>query len=351
MSTIQRQRPATPRRQRGINLVELMISMAIGLFLLAGLVGVFVNSSQTSAELSKSAQQLENGRFAMQQLSDDIAHAGFFGAWGFSGTPASMTDPCATSATDLKNGTQAPLFGAEAGASLWPLSVTNTCAALTAANVKSTGAVLVIRRAETKKASAGTYVVGEMYVQANSNPDNVSNPLVAAATDTNGPATLFPLKLKDNATQATVHRMRTHIYFVSPCSKPLVCTGASTEDKIPTLKRLELSAGSFTVVPIAEGIEYLHFEYGVDADGDGAPESPFLKAAEMTTAAMWGNVVAVHITLIARNADPSGGFSDTKKYYLGSVATPVGPFNDAYKRHAYSALVRVVNPSQRRETP
>jgi hypothetical protein len=148
-----------------------------------------------------------------------------------------------------------PLFGAERGAALWPLSVTNTCAALTAANVKDTGALLVIRRAETKKAGAGTYVVGETYVQSNSNPDNVSNPVVAVATDTNGPAALFPLKLKDNTTQAPVHRLRTHIYFVSPCSKPLVCTGASTEDRIPTLKRLELSAGGFVVVPIAEGIE------------------------------------------------------------------------------------------------
>lgn len=348
MSTLQRQHPATPRRQRGINLVELMISMAIGLFLLAGLVGIFVNSSQTSAELSKSAQQLENGRFAVQALSEDIAHTGFFGAWGFSGTPAAVTDPCATSVAALKTGTEVPLFGAAGGAALWPLSVANTCAALTAANRKADTAVLVVRRAETKTASAGTYVVGETYVQSNSNPDNVSNPLVALATDTNGPATLFPLKLKDNATQAPVRRLRTHIYFVSPCSKPLVCTGASTEDSIPTLKRLELSAGSFTVVPIAEGIENLQFEYGVDADSDGAPESPFVAAP--ASAAAWANVVAVQVFLLARNADKSGGHTDTKRYYLGA-ATTVGPMNDAYKRHAYSALVRVVNTSQRREIP
>src|SRR5687767_12308340 len=145
MSTIQRQRPATPRRQRGINLVELMISMAIGLFLLAGLVGIFVNSSQTSAELSKSAQQLENGRFAMQMLSEDVAHTGFFGAWGFTGTPASAVDPCATSVTDLKNGTQVPLFGAANESSVWPLTVANTCAALTAANLKPGSALLVVR--------------------------------------------------------------------------------------------------------------------------------------------------------------------------------------------------------------
>ena len=347
MSTLQRQRPATPRRQRGINLVELMISMAIGLFLLAGLVGIFVNSSQTSAELSKSAQQLENGRFAMQMLSEDIAHTGFFGAWGFSGTPASMTDPCATSATDLRNGTQAPLFGAAGGSALWPLGVVNTCAALTTANRKPGTAVLVVRRAETRRAGAGSYVVGDAYVQTNSNPDNVSNPLVAVATDANGPATLFPMKLVDNTTQAPVRRMRTHIYFVSPCSKPLVCTGASTEDTIPTLKRLELSGGAFTVVPIAEGIENLQFEYGVDADGDGAPESPFVP--EPTSAAAWGNVVAVQVFLLARNAEKSAGHVDTKTYYLGPAT--VNPTNDAYKRHAYSALVRVVNPSQRRETP
>src|SRR5687767_2330286 len=111
MSVFSRQRRATRHRQRGINLAELMISMAIGLFLLAGLVGVFVNSSQTSAELSKSAQQVESGRYAMQVLSEDIAHAGFFGHYGFSGAATAIADPCATTPAALKTGTQVPIFG------------------------------------------------------------------------------------------------------------------------------------------------------------------------------------------------------------------------------------------------
>lgn len=343
-----RQRPATPRRQRGINLVELMISMAIGLFLLAGLTGVFVNSSQTSAELSRSAQQIENGRFAMQTLAEDLSLAGFFGFYSFTGTPTGVVDPCATAVATLKDGTQVPLFGAAGAEALWPLAIGNTCASLPAQNRIAGTAVLVIRRADTKPLPVGgPYVVGETYLQANSNPDEAANPVVAAATATNGPPALYPLKLKDNATQAPVRRVHTHIYFVSPCGQPLVCTGGAGDDGVPTLKRLEFSGGAFTVVPIAEGIENLQFEYGIDADGDGAPETPFVAVPANATA--WMNVMAVQVHLLARNIEGSASYTDTKTYNLGAATsvTPGGP----YKRHAYSALVRVVNPSQRREQP
>ncbi len=33
---------------------------------------------------------------------------------------------------------------------------------------------------------------------------------------------------------------------------------------IPTLKRLELTTSGFSIVPIAEGVEYMKIEYGVD---------------------------------------------------------------------------------------
>jgi type IV pilus assembly protein PilW len=52
--------------------------------------------------------------------------------------------------------------------------------------------------------------------------------------------------------------------------------------------------------------------------------------------------------LLARNNDITAGYQDTKTYNLGGAGT-VGPLNDSYKRHAYNELVRVINPSGRRE--
>ncbi len=342
-----RSAPPMPRRQRGLSLIELMISMAIGLFLLAGLVGVFVNSSQTSAELQKSSAQLENGRYAMQTIGEDLSLAGFYGYYGPSAATATP-DPCSTTIADLTNGMKLPVFGVKGADALWS---GHLC--LPDENRLAGTGVIVVRRADTIVTTGSNFVVGETYMQANANPDDPANPKVAVATATTGTVGstgTYSLRLKDNATPAPVRKVHTHIYFISPCSQPLECTGTATDDGIPTLKRIEISsaaAGGYTVVPIAEGIENLQFEYGIDADSDGAPETPFVDLPP--SAAAWSNVVAVQVYLLARNIEKTPGYTDGKTYNLGA-ATSVTPA-DNYKRHAYSSLVRIVNNSQRRETP
>ena len=86
------------RRQLGISLIELMISITIGLGLLAALTTVFVNSSRSQAELTRAAQQIENGRFAIQTLQDDVWHAGFYGRHiAYTTTaPVALPDACST---------------------------------------------------------------------------------------------------------------------------------------------------------------------------------------------------------------------------------------------------------------
>ncbi len=111
---------------------------------------------------------------------------------------------------------------------------------------------------------------------------------------------------------------------------------------------MELSASGgttqFNTIPLVEGIQNLQLDYGLDTDGDGYPDSYTATPATITD---WSNVVAIRVNLLARNNDISAGFSDTKTYNMGLAGT-VGPFNDAYKRHAYSELVRAVNLSGRR---
>ena len=62
-------------------------------------------------------------------------------------------------------------------------------------------------------------------------------------------------------------------------------------------------------------------------------------------------MMAVQVHLLARNVDILVGHTDTKTYALTSdpADTPVGPLNDSYKRHVYSAVVRLMNPAGRRE--
>jgi prepilin-type N-terminal cleavage/methylation domain-containing protein len=92
-------------RQRGFSVIELMISVAISLIILAGLSAMLVNVSRTNSEMAKSNSQIENGRFAVEALESDLVHAGFWGeyvpqfddlSWMFkqSDAPATAPDPC-----------------------------------------------------------------------------------------------------------------------------------------------------------------------------------------------------------------------------------------------------------------
>jgi type IV pilus assembly protein PilW len=57
--------------------------------------------------------------------------------------------------------------------------------------------------------------------------------------------------------------------------------------------------------------------------------------------------VAVRVNVLARNLEATSGFTDTKVYDMG-IAGTVTP-GGAYKRHVYNAVIRIVNPSSRRE--
>jgi type IV pilus assembly protein PilW len=384
-------------RLNGFSLVELMIGLTVGLIVVAGLSTIYANSSRSQTELQKSAAQIENGRYAMEVISNDLHLAGFYGDFANlpplqSSTmtvPAALPDPCTTSTANLLAALPLPLQGYDSP-SATPIS---TC--LTGANFLSGTDILVVRRASTAVlASTATPVTNEIYLQANTDSADIQAGSSGSTIGTTrkadgGTATIMK---KNPATgnfdlAADIRKYEVHIYFVAPCSVPngggTTCTGGADDNgsPIPTLKRLELTSDGTTtvmnVVPLVEGIQNLQIEYGIDdspnsADlatgfvGDGAPDSyitnPSAAALSTTvpaTVSNWQNVVAAKVFILARNSNQTNGYTDSKTYCLGSLnstgtcptAVTFGPFNDPYKRHVYSAQVRLTNLSSRRETP
>lgn len=66
--------------QRGLTIVELMVGLALGLFLLGGVLHIYLSSNQTYRSTEALARMQENGRFAMDFLLPDIREAGYKGA-------------------------------------------------------------------------------------------------------------------------------------------------------------------------------------------------------------------------------------------------------------------------------
>lgn len=332
--------------QRGFTLVELMVSLTIGLLLVAGLGWVFLNSSRTSAELGKMNQQMENGRFAIYLLKDDIQHAGFWGELTVLPTPDGMVDPCKNYTTwttsDKKSVLALPIQGYADGAGL-----ASGCA--TPLSNRKTGTdVMVVRHVATCTPGTTDCAAGKLALQVSLCGNDASSWKMEQAgsgaftlrrPDSDGRPCTHPSYVNTAAHQ---RRVLSNVYFIRDYAK-------TAGDGIPTLMVMEPDAtgtASPAPRPLVEGIEQFRAEYGVDSAGnDGVPDA-YVSDTSAMTLNDWRNVVTVKIYLIARNLESTPGYTDTKTYTLPGGS--VGPFNDAYKRHAYQVTVRLNNVAGRR---
>jgi type IV pilus assembly protein PilW len=354
------------RRQQGLSLIELMVSMAIGLGLLAALSTVFVNSSRSQAELARAAQQIENGRFATQTLQDDLWHAGFYGRYvAYSTTaPAALPDPCSINLdtavavpTPLQN---ALVFGVQGynDAAAVPAALAGC---LSADDLLPGTDILVVRRTESRTSAVGALNAKTIYLQSVAESyDPVSLTALSPIIAKGNPSATFNQASPTTSELGEIRRFHVHIYFIAKCSVPAggaanCNAGADSGKPIPTLKRLEINAaGAFEVVPLVEGIENLQVEYGIDTvpaglpagspyAGDGMPES--YKAAP--TATEFSQVVAVRLFVLARATEASVSYVDSKTYDLGLHGAVVG--SGPYKRQVFTTVVRLQNAAGWRE--
>jgi type IV pilus assembly protein PilW len=70
---------SSPQLQSGINMVEIMIALLIGVFLIGGLIQMFIGSKKTYNLQDASSRLQENGRFAAEFISVDVHDADFWG--------------------------------------------------------------------------------------------------------------------------------------------------------------------------------------------------------------------------------------------------------------------------------
>jgi type IV pilus assembly protein PilW len=170
--------------------------------------------------------------------------------------------------------------------------------------------------------------------------------LVAAPIPASAPGATFNLRRPDCATvNDRVRRLTQRTYYVASCNDCVV------NDGIPTLKRVEMIDGALRTVSIAEGVENLQIEYGLDIDNDGRPNSfRTLGSGVINGVApnLWQNVVAARIHLLTRSTAPTAGFVDSRTYLLGPDVT-VTPASDRLKRTLMTSTVRLFNVGMRRE--
>lgn len=381
--------------QAGFTLVELMVAIVIGIFMVLALIALLINVNRNNSEMSKASLMIENGRFAMYLLESDISHAGYWGGFLPSfddltvttipgDAPTAVPDPCKAyidwTAADRTNLIGIGVQGYEIPAVV-PSPTLSVCASRVASPKASTD-VLFVRHAETCVPGVGecpTAKPEELMFQVERCGEAVpGTPYVLAPYATDASLSGLTKQGRDCATPAELRRFMSTLYYVRNYAN-------TAGDGIPTLMRSSFGPyGSGNVLlhkpveALVEGVEGFRVEYGIDnvSDsgaavnlgqaitwansvtktsptnrGDGAPDGSYIRCTTATpcTAAQLANAVAVKIYVLVRNEKQTPGYQDTKTYHLGS--TPLGPFNDGYKRHLFTQTVRLTNVSSRRETP
>lgn len=69
-------------RQKGVSLIELMVAMVIGLFLILGVTQIFISNQRTYLFQQAQMGNQENGRFTLAILSQELLKAGYRSSLG-----------------------------------------------------------------------------------------------------------------------------------------------------------------------------------------------------------------------------------------------------------------------------
>lgn len=337
--------------QTGFSLIELMISITLGLLVMTAVLALYLNISRSNAELANMNRQVESGRFTIQALEQELWHAGFWDTYmppiPSLVPPTAMPNPCVGFSvwdTDyIANQYAIPVQGYDNGTGL-PVE----CAGVVT-SPQDDSDVIVIRHAGTCVAGSigcEAYTTGKLYLQTQActdtstgkvNPNAVDLPILSIVDEI--------VYKRDCITPADRRKLNTSIFYIRNFS-------VTAGDGIPTLMRADLDQSGGSVVmqsaqPVIEGIQSIKFEYGRDADENGSAD--IFDNCSACLPADWANVVAVRIHVLARNIQPSTDYVDDKTYVLGPTA--FGAFGDAFKRHAYSSYAQLINVSGRRDKP
>jgi len=291
-------------KQQGFSLVELMVSLVIGLILVIAASAIFLYSKQGFNAVAETSQLEENGRFAINFLSRYIRSAGNV-----------MMDPASQEVTT-------PMADKISGCDF---GMTNPLTATSAADLACRTAT---PNGERRSASIALFSQTDEYA---------SNP--SRGTDCLGGASIA----------LPVGALTTHIirsYFFVAVTNQTTSSGASVPTgQLYCLADRTNAAGVFSAAaqPILPGIEQVAFNYLLPAAADANTAQAAVSAASATADAQWPTVMAVDVCVLAKSVQPSANDS-TSNFTDCYGSTITASQGEVYRTFRSTVLIR--NKSQ-----
>ncbi len=321
-------------KQLGISLVEVLVATVISLFLLAGIVQVYTGNKATFSFTNALAEVQENGRFAMDLISQDLRLAGVWGCVDVRGNfnkinntlSAATVNGYTAQAYDFIN--NPPIQGVNNNGINNSDELTLRGARPGQANVRSPFNQNNIAIVDNGWISADDIVLVAR-CGANDLVDEVAQAdllAVAAKNDVNGPPDYDVISFTSNPSQlyendASVIEMQTVQYDIQ-----------NNAAGVPALFRQEFNQAPDEVV---EGIEDMQILYGVDTSGNQYANQ-YLPAANNLN---FANVVSVRIQLLVRSSDDN--VTDEAQNYTFNGVPVTAP--DRRLRQVFTSTIAIRN--------
>jgi len=312
--------------QTGMTLIEIMIALLIGAFLLGGVLQIFTGSKQTYRMQEGLSRLQENGRFAMDFISNDIRMAGYRGCNGL--TPiAGVSNDSTVFLSDFNTSIQ----GFEStSSSAWTPAIN---AAITSPLGGSD--VITIRRANEQGNLVTAHVTGSANLTLAATTGLAAGDVVLVS-DCSGAEAFQISSIGGNVITlqsapsrsyngGEVSLINTSSYYVR--STPIKTDRATitANDRLSLYRR----TGSNGAEELVEGIEQIHVWYGVDTDLNPATgistdyvPNYYVTANTVNTANNWASVVSIRISLLAVTLDDNLAAQPLAYTYNNATTTP-----------------------------
>lgn len=316
-------------RSAGMTLVELMVSLAIGSFLIIGAVQVYNQSRQAYVINDSIARVQETAQFAMDTIEADLRMASNFGRT----SRADSVEGRSRAGNANPDGLLLPVN--ENCGDDWALDLTRPiegdnniyvlpCAANGGAQANSD--TVTVRRAT---AAPVALQAGRLQIQ--------SNRVVGQIIDDG----VIPPIIEDPLESRT-HNLLVNSYYVSADSTLI--------PGVPTLRRkaLVMNGGVPFIADqeVAPGVENLQLQFGVDMNDDSTvdryvnPNDPILDPASGAWVPI-ARVMTARVWIVVRSLSPEIGVVDLTDYQPGDAN--LGVRNDQFRRLMVSKTILLRN--------
>lgn len=335
-----------PSIQSGMTLIELMVSSALGLIILLGVLAVYENGKKTYNATDALSRQQEYARYTFNRFTQELRMVGYAGCVGSLDSLSFSLN----SSTDFAYRFNSPLEGFEATTTSWSPSLDAAIA------TPKTGTDVITFRA--------TY--GDAPVIANHQ----------GATQGNGDITIRKdhqintddIVMISNCEKATVFQVTDIDESNANNSKLKHVTGGSSSPgnstaqlggryrggeimklstttylvreitgEIPSLWRQD---GENTPVKLVDGVEDMQILYGEDTDtaDNIVAASEYRKASDVTD---WNQVISIRVSLLLVSEDSNLATSSQTYNFNGTTRTAT----DKRVRHVFNTTVTLRNKS------